>query len=85
MMACRSGCLTKDHGTYGECLRAAAPMVTLRATPRNAWDRELALYASAKEQGISPAGTTTAKVRRALDISDARGTAYDASAESGVA
>jgi hypothetical protein len=48
---------------------------------KSAWDRELDAYASAKEQGISPAGTTMDKVRQAMDISDATGIGYDAAAD----
>jgi hypothetical protein len=41
------------------------------------WDRELDLYRSAVAQGIQPDGTTTAKVRRALDLSDKAGKPYN--------
>lgn len=78
MSNCRTGCATKDHRSYGECLRAAAPVVNLKATPKNAWDRELETYRSAREQGIQPAGTTLQATRQALDISDATGKAFDA-------
>jgi hypothetical protein len=40
------------------------------------WNNELDLYASARKQGIQPAGTSTAKVRAALDASDKVGVAY---------
>lgn len=41
-------------------------------------ERELAEYASARRQGIQPAGTQMGQVREALDISDELGRAYDA-------
>jgi hypothetical protein len=40
------------------------------------WDKELDLYRSARAQGIQPEGTTTAKIRKALDVSDKTGHAY---------
>ena len=40
------------------------------------WDKELALYRSAREQGIQPDGTSTAKIRKAIDISEKTGVAY---------
>jgi hypothetical protein len=40
------------------------------------WDKELDLYRSARKQGIQPEGTTTAKIRKALDVSDKTGYAY---------
>lgn len=40
------------------------------------WDRELDLYASARKQGIQPDGTSTAKIRQAMDVSDKTGYAY---------
>jgi len=73
---CRSGCRTRDHDTYGQCLRDASPRVTLAATPHNAWDRELNFYKSAREQGIQPSSTKTADIQKALDISDSTGVAY---------
>jgi hypothetical protein len=80
MSKCRTGCATQNHSSYGECLRDASPVVNLRATPKNAWDRELETYRSAREQGIQPAGTTLQATRDALDISDATGRAFDAGA-----
>jgi hypothetical protein len=77
---CRTGCTTKNHRSYGECLRDAAPVINLRATPNNAWDRELETYRSAREQGIQPTGTTLQATRDALDISDHTGKAFDAGA-----
>lgn len=40
------------------------------------WEKELALYRSARKQGIQPDGTSTAKIQKALDISDKTGKAY---------
>ena len=71
--------------TYGAWLRSKKLMIegcksatggSDRTTQKN-WDRELDLYRSAVSQGIQPDGTTTAKVRRALDVSDQAGKAYN--------
>lgn len=40
------------------------------------WNKELDLYKSARAQGIQPDGTSTAKIQKALDISDKTGVAY---------
>jgi hypothetical protein len=42
------------------------------------WDKELALYRTARAQGIQPDGTSTAKIRKAMDISNKTGIAYGA-------
>ena len=42
------------------------------------WDNELALYRTARSQGIQPDGTSTAKIRKAIDISNKTGIAYGA-------
>lgn len=40
------------------------------------WDNELKLYRDARAQGIQPDGTSTAKIRQAMDVSDKTGHAY---------
>lgn len=87
-MACTSGCPTQDHGSYGHCLRSKGIAVTaLESTgpgysreSQKAWDAELDAYVAAKKQGIQPAGTDMASIRKALDKSDAMQAPYDASA-----
>jgi hypothetical protein len=37
------------------------------------WDNELSLYREARAQGIQPEGTSTAKIRKAMDVSDKTG------------
>lgn len=80
-LRCSSACLTKDHRTFGECMRSKS----IRLTPnlsdtgaQKAWDRELDNYEAARAQGIEPAGTSQAKIDEALKISDATGVAYAA-------
>lgn len=76
---CSSGCLTKDHKTFGECMRSK----NLQLNPNlsntgasKAWDAELQAYRDARSQGIQPTGTTMAKVREAVEISDKTGVAF---------
>jgi len=45
-------------------------------TTQKKWDKELALYRSARAQGIQPDSTKTKDIRRAIDISEKTGTAY---------
>jgi len=84
-MACRTGCITQDHATWGDCLRASnIQMATGDANgdlvkggwTNKKWDNELKLYRDARAQGIQPEGTSTAKIRKALDVSDKTGHAY---------
>ncbi len=83
-MSCRTGCPTKDHANWGECLRAADLRVAYSgiggndATTQKKWDNELAEYRKAREQGIQPAGTKLAQVRQAVEISNKTGVAYQA-------
>lgn len=67
---CRSGCNTKDHGSYAECLRAADVRVAYTNsanyqdfTRQKKWDAELNRYASLVKSGLQPNGTT----HRAMD------------------
>lgn len=59
---CSSTCPTKDHLTFGECIRAKglqlSPAVSdSYGSRQKAWDKELDNYESAVRQGLSPAGT----------------------------
>jgi len=84
-MACRTGCPTGDHATWGECARAANVRVAWAAsakgfdlTAEKKADRELDAYADARRQGIQPAGTRMAQVEAAVRVSDATGSAFQA-------
>lgn len=79
-MNCRSGCPTQDHGSYGECLRAANVRVAYAdsangwdATKQKKWDRELSDYRSALAQGIQPKGTDRRSIDQAVKISNETG------------
>lgn len=78
---CSSACPTKDHRTFGECMRSK----NLQLNPNlsntgatKAWDGELEAYRNARSQGIQPAGTTMKKIREAESLSQSTGTAFDA-------
>ncbi|KUJ70795.1 hypothetical protein ACZ90_00295 [Streptomyces albus subsp. albus] len=80
---CSSGCPTKDHSSYWECLRdkgvntyLASPSKGLDGTAQKTWDHELDLYRKARKEGIQPDGTTLNKVTDAMRLSDAAGMAY---------
>lgn len=83
---CSAACPTKDHQTFGECMRAKSLKVAYcnsasghDYTRQKRWDNELQAYRDARAQGIQPAGTTTAKIREAVELSDMAGKAFDAS------
>lgn len=82
------GC-TCGHETYGAHLRAKNIRVAYcnsasnrDATSEKRNQRELALYASTRAQGIQPASTKTGSIREALDTSDRIGRAFDAGSDS---
>jgi hypothetical protein len=78
------GCDCGEHSTYGAHLRAknlsvgycrsAAGGGDYTAEKRN--QKELDLYASARAQGVQPERTRTRDIRKALDLSDQMGKAY---------
>lgn len=84
---CFDGCRCPDDcATYAICLRNknvivgyAASSRGLDATKEKNWNKELDLYKSARAQGIQPASTKTADIRKAIDVSNKTGVAYDAS------
>lgn len=80
---CSSGCKTKNHRSYGECLKAkatgtylAAPSRGLDGSKQKRWNAELDRYRAARKEGIQPDGTTMAKVIEAQKLSDEKGAAY---------
>jgi len=85
VMACRTGCPTQDHVSWGECARDARLRVGWAAS-HNGIDRtrekgkesELNLYREARAAGVQPATTRTPDIRQALEISEKAGAAFDA-------
>jgi hypothetical protein len=80
---CSSGCKTRDHASYGECIAdkgvrtyGASVSKGFDGSTQKRWDGELAAYRAARAQGIQPDGTTRPKIEAALRASDAAGAAY---------
>ena len=79
---CTSGCKTKDHASYGECLRSNTPNVrnsTQSTSGLYSMERHNALeineYKAARAQGIQPAGTKLHQIREAVAQSQKSDTA----------
>ena len=79
-MNCRSGCKTKDHETYAQCLSAAniRTAATMNNPTASVVKSELSAYRSARANGIQPEGTTMNKVKEAENASRALGRPYNA-------
>lgn len=82
-MTCSEGCLTKNHKSYGECMRSKRQMVGFARSAYGAdktrdrlHERELTLYKELREQGIQPDGTGMAKLKFAEKMSAETGMAY---------
>lgn len=82
-MSCSSGCLTQDHESYGECLRAKSTHVAycqswkgLDYTAQKKSDINLERYRSARKQGIQPNTTRISDVQKAEKWSDRTGQPY---------
>lgn len=82
-MVCSAGCPTKDHKTYGECMRSKKQMVGFARSAYGAdktkdrlHERELTLYRELRQQGIQPDGTGMAKLKFAERMSAETGMAY---------
>jgi hypothetical protein len=83
---CSTGCREGGHATYGECLRAKSTRIGYcqsgvgnDRTRQKKWDSRLQEYRRARKQGIQPDSTKLPDIRRAVDISNQTGVAYDAS------
>ncbi len=85
-MSCRSGCITRDHASYAECLRSARVRVADTINSPNQWmfdqtKKDLAAYGKARVAGIQPGGTSVEKVRQAEAASNMLGRAYIANTD----
>lgn len=84
---CSTGCPTKDHETYGACMRAKGSKVAY-ANSAGGWDystqkahdRELDAYKQARREGIQPSSTKMPDIERAKAISDLTGSPFQADA-----
>ncbi len=69
-MACRTGCRTQDHATWGDCLRAsniqmnAGDAASGKAMSNAKWNGELDAYANARAQGIQAGSLVWVKSSR---------------------
>ena len=84
-MACSSSCYTKDHQSYGECLRAknlktavSIPGKDYDRSHQPAWDKRIDAYKQARSEGIQPRSTKASDIRAAISHSDKTGTAFQA-------
>jgi len=73
---CSSTCATRDHKTYGECIRAKGLQLSPHvnesySTGQRAWDRELDNYESAVRQGLEPESTKQWAIDKAVREADA--------------
>lgn len=82
---CTTGCRTKDHASYADCLRDKNPQawnVNSASghdyTAEKAHRAELQAYVDARAQGIQPSGTKKHQVEAAIAISNETGSAYQA-------
>lgn len=77
---CSYSCTTKDHVSFGECMRSKNlqlnPRLADAGASHKAWDRELNSYKDAYDQGIRPHGTTQDKIDEAVRISNETGVAF---------
>lgn len=75
MNNCTSGCPTKDHASYGECIRSKGTAVTTTDTRkgdykfRSKWDAEIKEYKDARRQGIQPRSSQLSDIRKAVKVS----------------
>ena len=80
-MTCASSCNTKDHPTYGECLRSQELgtlyiVSNVSATEAKAFDAEIQAYRSAVRQGVEPDGSRMPQIQEAMRISNETGVPY---------
>jgi hypothetical protein len=80
---CASSCKTQDHATWGECVRSQRQHVAYCQsadnkdyTTQKKWDAEVDSYRAAVKSGIQPEGTTTPKIKKAVELSNRVGEGY---------
>jgi hypothetical protein len=82
-MTCSSSCPTRDHETFGECLRSkniqanvAVPGTGYDPARNKRWDSRIDSYKEARSHGVQPAGTKRSQIDAAVKASDATGEAF---------
>lgn len=68
---CSSACLTKDHLSWGECVRGKGLQLSPAINDsygrrQKTWDKELDSYESAVRQGLEPVSTKQAAIDAAV-------------------
>lgn len=79
-MNCTSGCTSKNHSSYGECvrskrLRTGVAKDSVSYTTGNKFWTEIKEYRSARAEGIQPKSTQLADIRSAVALSRSSQTA----------
>jgi hypothetical protein len=70
---CRTGCRTRDHGSYGECARAADIRSFFLGGTSASWGDEKRFrktnedFRTAVSYGLMPAGVSNGAIRRAYE------------------
>ena len=85
MSNCTSSCKTKDHASYGDCLRSNTPMFVGVNPTKTGWDqdkvkkdeKEIQSYWDATRQGIEPRSTRKKDIDAAVKLSNDAGKAFD--------
>ena len=85
MSNCTASCKTKDHASYGECLRSNIPMFVGVNPTKTGWDqdkvkkdeKEIQSYWDATRQGIEPRSTRKKDIDAAVKLSNEAGKAFD--------
>lgn len=73
---CSSTCATRDHKTYGECIRSKGIQLSPHVNgeygkKQKQWDKDLDHYESAVNQGLQPDGTQRHQVDKAIKEAEA--------------
>lgn len=81
-MNCRSGCRTKDHASYAECLQSANVTIagTINSPLQSMYDqtkKDLRDYKQARADGIIPEGTSADKIKAAKEATALLGRPYN--------
>jgi len=76
-MSCASSCRTRDHKTFGDCIRSQRQHIgRIDIAQQKSFDRETWAFRDAVRQGVHPDTTQRADTERAMKISDQTGRAY---------
>ena len=81
---CTSGCRTRDHSSYAECLVSKTSGLRIdgvdaAAVAQRRWNTEIREYRAARKQGIQPKSTSLKDIRGAVRRSRAADTALQES------